>query len=100
MGLGGYPEVSLADAKKLRDKAKELIAKDISPKEQKDKDKRQQQKKHANTFFHVASNWFEIKKTEIKPDTAKELWRSLELHIFPALKNYPISKITVPIVIE
>ncbi|KXJ54002.1 MAG: integrase [Colwellia sp. Phe_37] len=100
MGLGGYPEVSLADARKLRDKARELIAKDISPKEQKDKDKRQQQEKHANTFFHVASNWFEIKKTEIKPDTAKDLWRSLELHILPALSKYPISKITAPIVID
>jgi len=100
MGLGGYPEVGLADARKLRDKARELIAKDINPKEQKDEDKRQQQEKHANTFFHVASNWFEIKKTEIKADTAKDLWRSLELHIFPTLSNYPISKITAPIVIE
>ena len=100
MGLGGYPEVSLAEARKLRDKARELIAKDINPKEQKDKDKREQQEKHANTFFHVASNWFEIKKTEIKQDTAKDLWRSLELHIFPALSNYPISKITAPIVID
>ena len=100
MGLGGYPEVGLADARKLRDKARELIAKDINPKEQKDQDKRQKQEKQANTFFHVASNWFEIKKTEIKADTAKDLWRSLELHIFPALSNYPISKITAPIVID
>lgn len=100
MGLGGYPEVSLAEARKLRDKARELIAKDINPKEQKDKDKREQQEKHANTFFHVASNWFEIKKTEIKPDTAKDLWRSLEIHILPTLSNYPISKITAPIVID
>lgn len=100
MGLGGYPEVSLAEARKLRDKARELIAKDINPKEQKDKDKREQQEKHANTFFHVASNWFEIKKTEIKPDTAKDLWRSLEIHILPTLSNYPISKITAPMVID
>lgn len=100
MGLGGYPEVSLAEARKLRDKARELIAKNINPKEQKDKDKREQQEKHANTFFHVATNWFEIKKTEIKPDTAKDLWRSLELHILPTLSNYPISKITAPMVID
>jgi integrase len=100
MGLGGYPEISLAEARKLRDKARELIAKDINPKEQKDKEKRQQKEKHANTFIQVATNWFEIKKTEIKPDTAKDLWRSLEIHIFPTLSNYPISKITAPMVID
>jgi|TARA_R110000803_G_scaffold110737_2_gene179206 integrase len=100
MGLGGYPEVSLSDARKLRDSARQGLAKDIDPKEHKDKIKREQQEKHANTFFHVAANWFEIKKTEIKPDTAKDLWRSLELHLFPALSKYPISKITAPIVID
>lgn len=100
LGLGGYPEVSLADARKLRASARELIAKEIDPKEYKDKLKRIEKEKHANTLFHVASNWYEIKKTEIKADTAKDLWRSLEIHIFPTLGKYPISKITAPIVID
>lgn len=100
IGFGGYPEVSLADARKLRDSARQGLAKGIDPKEHKDEIKRVQQEKYANTFFHVATNWFEIKKTEIKPDTAKDLWRSLEIHLFPALSKYPISKITAPIVID
>lgn len=100
IGFGGYPEVSLADARKLRDSARQGLAKGIDPKEHKDEIKRVQQEKHANTFFHVATNWFEIKKTEIKPGTAKDLWRSLEIHLFPALSKYPISKITAPIVID
>jgi len=100
IGFGGYPEVSLADARKLRDSARQALAKGIDPKEHKDEIKRVQKEKHANTFFHVATNWFEIKKTEIKPDTAKDLWRSLEIHLFPALSKYPISKITAPIVID
>ena len=100
IGFGGYPEVSLADARKLRDSARQGLAKGIDPKEHKDEIKRVQQEKHANTFFHVATNWFEIKKTEIKPDTAKDLWRSLEIHLFPSLAKYPISKITAPIVID
>ena len=31
MGLGKYPDVSLADARKLRQSAKELLAKGINP---------------------------------------------------------------------
>lgn len=64
IGLGSYPAVSLADARKKRDKAKELLAKDIDPKEHKDELTRQQQEKLSNTFEQVAANWFQVKKTE------------------------------------
>lgn len=100
IGFGGYPDVSLAQARKLREKARELLAQNIDPKEDKDELKRHQQEKQANTFEQVAANWFDIKKAEIKPDTAKDLWRSLELHVFPSLAKYPISKITAPITID
>lgn len=100
IGLGGYPEVSLADARKLRDNARELLAKGKDPKEHKDEYQRQQQEKHANTFEQVAINWFEIKRTEIQENTAKDLWRSLELHVLPQLGKYPISKITAPLTID
>jgi integrase len=98
--FGMYPSISLADARKLRDKAKELLAKDIDPKEHKDELARQQQEKLSNTFQQVAANWFQVKKNEVSPDHAKDLWRSLELHIFPSLGKYPISKITAPLTID
>jgi len=100
VGLGAYPAVSLADARKKRDKAKELLAKDIDPKEHKDELARQQKEKLSNTFEQVAANWYQVKKAEVSPDHAKDLWRSLEIHIFPALGKHPISKITAPIVID
>ncbi len=100
IGLGAYPAVSLADARKLRNNAKELLAKDIDPKEHKDELSRQQQEKLSNTFEQVAANWFQVKKTEVSPDHAKDLWRSLELHIFPVLGKHPISKVNAPIVID
>ncbi len=100
IGLGSYPAVSLADARKKRDKAKELLAKDIDPKEHKDQLARQQLEELSNTFEQVAANWFQVKKTEVSPDHAKDLWRSLELHVFPSLGKHPISKITAPIVID
>ena len=98
--FGMYPSISLAEARELRTKANELLSKDIDPKEHKDKLNRQQQETLSNTFEQVAANWFQVKKTEISADYAKDLWRSLELHIFPALGKHPISKITAPLTID
>lgn len=100
LGLGSYPEVSLAEARKLRAQYREVLAKGLDPKETKNELARQQQETYANIFQQVAKNWFSIKKEEIKPDTAKDLWRSLELHILPKLGTYPIKKITAPLVID
>ena len=100
IGLGSYPAVSLADARKLRDQARELLAKDIDPKEHKDEFTRQQQEQLSNTLKQVAANWFEIKKANISDSHALDLWRSLELHIFPSLGKYPITKITAPLTID
>jgi len=98
--FGMYPSISLAEARELRTKANELLAKDIDPKEHKDELNRQQRETLSNTFEQVAANWFQVKKTEISADYAKDLWRSLELHIFPALGQHPISKITAPLTID
>ncbi len=98
--FGVYPDIPLADARKLRAKAKELLAKDIDPKEHKDKLSRQQKERIENTLISIAAKWFEVKKTEVTPDYAIDIWRSLELHIFPSLAKYPISEITAPIAIK
>jgi integrase len=100
IGFGSYPAVSLADARHKRDKARELLAKDIDPKEHKDELARQQQEMLSNTFEQVAGNWYQVKKTEVSPDHAKDLWRSLEIHAFPSLGQFPISKITAPLTID
>ncbi|CCQ12451.1 Phage integrase [Pseudoalteromonas luteoviolacea B = ATCC 29581] len=100
IGLGGYPEVPLADARKKRDKFRELLAKDIDPKEYKDEHERVQVEAALNTFEHVATNWFEVKKTQVTENYAIDLWRSLENHIFPELGKLPISKVTAPKAID
>lgn len=100
IGLGGYPAISLADARKLKSKFRELLAKDIDPKEYKDDHERIQLEAVSNTFKHVATNWFEIKKTQVSENYGIDLWRSLENHLFPELGKLPISKVTAPKVIE
>ena len=100
LSFGAYPALSLANARIKKNEARELLAQDIDPKEHKEKLSTQQKEIHANTLQAVVSDWFEIKKTEIKPDYAQDIMRSLEIHVLPLLGKYPISKLTAPIAIE
>lgn len=98
--LGSYPEVSLANARKKRTEARELLAQDIDPKEHRDQEVRQAVEAHSNTFEHVALLHHEIKKTKISADHAKDVWRSLELHLLPTLGPIPIHKLDAPKTIQ
>jgi len=93
IGFGTYPEVSLANARKKRVAARELLAKNIDPKEFKDDKHREQLLAASHTFKSVATDWFAIKKTTIAENTAKSLWRKFENHVFPKLGHRPIDKI-------
>jgi integrase len=100
MALGAYPEVSLAEAREKREAARKLLAKDIDPKEKRDEDNHQLKLAHNNTLEHIATAWFNIKKKNVTPNYAEDIWRSLELHIFPKLGNRPLHKVTAPMAIE
>jgi hypothetical protein len=100
MTFGKYPEVSLAEARKKRVAARELLAKDIDPKEFKDDKHREQLLSASNTLKSIATDWFAIKKTTIAENTAKSLWRKFENHVFPKLGHRPIDKILAPEAIE
>ncbi|MGK0270051.1 MAG: hypothetical protein ACI88H_000684 [Cocleimonas sp.] len=91
--------MSLAQAREKRKTYRELLAQDIDPKGHKDQAHLKEQEKHNNTLQVVAENWFGIKETGITTDYAKDIWRSLELHIFPTLGKYPVASLTAPVVI-
>lgn len=99
IGLGTYPEVSLASAREKREAARELLAKDIDPKSVKDQEKLKQQEIHNNTLQAVAKSWFGIKEPSISNNYAKDIWRSLDLHVFPTIGKHPITHLTAPLVI-
>tara|TARA_R110001583_G_scaffold47238_1_gene147979 strand:+ start:132 stop:1379 length:1248 start_codon:yes stop_codon:yes gene_type:complete len=98
--LGSYPDVSLANARAKRVSSRELLAKDIDPKEYKDDQHREQLLLASHTLKSVAEDWFAIKKTTIAEVTAKSLWRKFENHVFPKLGHRPIDKILAPEAIE
>ncbi|MCC5517987.1 tyrosine-type recombinase/integrase [Vibrio splendidus] len=98
--LGRFPDVNLAQARKNSLLAKELIAQGIDPQEEQKKKQQEYKEVHEHTFVNVTKEWFEIKKDSVTPDYATDIWRSLELHIFPHLANMPVKSITAPLVIE
>jgi integrase len=100
LSLGSYPEVSILEARKKRVVSRELLAKDIDPKEYKDDQHREQLLLASHTLKSVATDWFAIKKTTIAENTAKSLWRKFENHVFPKLGHRPIDKILAPEAIE
>jgi len=62
MGLGKYSDVSLAEARKLRQSAKELLAKGINPIDEKKTRELALIETHTNTFKLIADGWFDVKK--------------------------------------
>jgi len=100
MGLGTYPELSLANARKKVVEARELLAQGIDPKVQRNAQDEAKRAETEHTFENVTTAWFELKKDSVTPAYAEDIWRSLTLHVFPDLKTTPLSKISAPMVIE
>ena len=48
----------------------------------------------------ITSRWIKIKSSQVSDSHAKDIYRSLELHIFPALGKLPLHKIRAKQVIE
>lgn len=94
LSFGSYPTISLAEARTKRDEARALLANEIDPKEHRDETSRLNAVAQNNTLQHIASQWLEIKKSKVSLNHAADIWRSLELHIFPNLGKVPIHKIT------
>jgi len=100
MGLGTFPEVSLAQARKGAVAAREILAQGLDPKEQRDEVLQAKQAETEHTFQNVATAWYELKKDSVTPAYAEDIWRSLTLHVFPDLGTAPISAISAPQVIN
>ena len=100
LSFGIYPDITIASARELRKHAKELLAKGVDPKDHKIEQELKQQELITNTLFTLAGSWLKIKKSKVSADYAEDIWRSLELHVFPDLGECPISTITAPLAIK
>ena len=100
ISFGPYPDLGLADARKKRDEARKLLTQDTDPKEHRDTHQQQKALETSQTLELIAHDWLQVKKSKVSDDHATDIWRSLELHIFPSLGKHPIRNINAPLAIE
>lgn len=96
LALGVYPTVSLAEARRKRDQARDTLATGNDPAQLKQEAKLAKARSDANTFEAVALQWWKTWKVTKTDRHANYVWRRLEADIFPKLGNKPIDSITAP----
>ncbi|MED0057752.1 integrase domain-containing protein [Escherichia marmotae] len=100
ISLGTFPALSLAEARNVRAEYLSLLARGIDPQTYSKQVSEHQQIAIDSIFSKVATNWFAIKSNNVTPDYAKDIWRSLERDIFPAIGEIPVQEIKARTLIE
>ena len=94
LSLGGWPEVSLATARKERDKAKEALATGLDPSREKQQAKHRAIAAAGDTFAEIGREYLDKRKRE---GMAERTTEKAEYHLgrlSPSLGRLPISDIT------
>lgn len=96
LALGVYPGVTLAEARKRRDKAREALAAGDDPGDLKRDAKLTRAMQEATTFEKVARQWWAHWKGPRSARHADYVIRRLEADVFPALGTKPLASIAAP----
>lgn len=96
LALGSYPTLSLADARKKRDNAREQIADGIDPSVQKQLDRIEAETKSRITFKAVADDYYArlVDRNLAEATLRKKRWHIDDLA--KPIHNRPIDQITAP----
>jgi integrase len=94
LAFGVWPEVSLTEARKKRNEAKQLIKSGKDPSAANKNLKVSQKVAQSNTFGSVTEEWLEIKQKEWKSFYFDDVKSSIEIHLLPDLSQRPIEDIT------
>lgn len=91
LGIGIYPQISLAQARIIRDEWLALLAQNIDPKDYRESIQLQKESEIKHTFRTVAEDWFNTKyKPTVIKETAEKNWARFEKHIFPKIGNMSV----------
>ncbi|MEX2479750.1 MAG: tyrosine-type recombinase/integrase [Gammaproteobacteria bacterium] len=108
LALGSYPEVPLAGrkdrktgkwidgAREKRDHARQLLAADIDPADQRKAERDAKTTIARNSFELIAREWHAGQARKWATVTAKARLARLETDVFPKLGNRPVQAITAP----
>ena len=96
MGLGRWPDVSIAEARERAAKARRLVRDGLDPIEER---KKEREAPRAITFAEAAEGCSEAKKTGLKNANAVKRWMGLlNHHALPTIGNRPVEDINQHII--
>ncbi len=96
LAFGTYPEISLSDARKRREEARELVANGVDPSNVRKAQKAAKAEGAANSFEVVAWEWLGKFKSIWSAANTETVTRHLENNVFPWVGKRPIAEITAP----
>ena len=96
LALGKYPDVSIKEARKRHQAAREQLAQGINPMAAKKAHKAAGKERSANSFEVVAREWFDIWKTDKAESHFSRVIARLEKDVFPYIGARPVAEITAP----
>lgn len=91
---GTYPDVSLAEARERRDKARKLLANGVDPGQHRQAEKAAGAERAANSFEVVAREW--LTKRDWVPNYTAKVTAWLENDVFPYIGGRPVAELTAP----
>ncbi len=100
IAFGAYPDLSLAEARGKRDKARNLLVNEVDPSEAKKAIKAASQNLMANSFEVITREWIATKMQTKSEGYQKNILRRFELYLFPWIGRRTISEITAPELLE
>lgn len=100
LSLGSYPALTLAAARQIRDQHLITLAQGMDPQQQQEQASEQRQIELDSIFSTVAAKWFQIKSRSVTEDYAKDIWRSLDKDVFPAIGAIPVQEIKARTIVE
>ena len=90
--FGGYPEISLEQARRMRDEARAQRASGLDPGIVRQEEKAERRTRASNTFEAVSREWMEIHATKVKAQTLHIYRVLLEKSVFPLIGKRPIAE--------
>lgn len=100
LALGKYPVVSLSQARKLRDVAREQTKAGKHPTREKKAQKLRSMNEGQNTFETIARRWMELKQTDLNEKYRTQNLTRMGQLVFPMIGALPITEITIPDVVR
>ncbi len=100
LALGVYPEISLAEARQRRDKARKALAHGVDPSIAKREEKQAKADAEANNFEIVSRDWIAKTANTRAAVTQAKVTSWLEKDVFPFIGKLPVSTIRAKDVLD